>query len=249
MNFLSRSITTVGLLGSILATSLTLGLPRAIALETETVVEQLSTVPVFILVDSEGNPLLASGESEEAPLVFMERQGAEAFIAAAQEDENAAFSDDAQIAVIWLSDLYQRTSDQIQSGATGPDGRSLSLDFIYVPSFNQLRLASQFNEEFSGVPVFVVRFNDDDSLLTINTQNESEPIIPMFLDLQDMQPLLDRLEEQGLAEQISVSLVSLESVLDTLEETSDETYGQIRFFPSSDVVTDIFGDNAGDDAE
>ncbi|MEO0537237.1 MAG: Tic22 family protein [Cyanobacteria bacterium P01_A01_bin.123] len=242
MKFLFRGVAALSVLGSVLVGSMAVNVQRALALDTAVVVEQLSTVPVFILVDETGNPLLASDENQETPLVFMERQGAEAFIAAAEEEGNSEFSDDAQIAVIWLGDLYSQTTDEIQNRENGTADRELSLDFVYIPSFSQQRIAVEFDENFEGVPLFVVRFNDDQTLLTVNVSNEEEAIIPMFFQLQDMQPLLDRLESQGLADQVSVTLLSLEAVLDTLEETSDTSYAQIRFFPSSEVVTDIFGD-------
>lgn len=245
MKFLLRGIATLSLLSSVFVGSMAVNVQRALALDTEVVAEQLSTVPVFILVDETGNPLLASNETQETPLVFMERAGAEAFIAAAQEEGNTEFADNAEVAVIWLGDLYTQTSTEIQNGGGSNDGRELSMDFVYIPSFSQQRVALEFNENFEGVPLFVVRFNDDETLLTVNIRNEEDPIIPMFFSLQDMQPLLDRLESQGLSDQVSVTLLSLEAVLDTLEETNDTSYSQVRFFPSSEVVADIFGDVEG----
>lgn len=242
MKSLFRGLAALSVFGSVLVGSMAANVQRALALDTAVIAEQLSSVPVFILVDSTGNPLLASDEDQETPLVFMERQGAEAFIAAAAEGGNAEFSDDAQIAVIWLGDLYSQTSTEIQNRANGNAERELSLDFVYVPSFSQQRIAIEFDENFEGVPLFVIRFEDDQTLLTVNISEEEEAIIPMFFQLQDMQPLLDRLENQGLGDQVSVTLLTLESVLDTLEETEDTSYQQIRFFPSSEVVADIFGD-------
>jgi nickel transport protein len=69
MKALVRWGTTIGLIGSTIATSLFAGGLSALALTQQQIVEKLSSVPVFTITDAEGSPLVASpstGEEEGA---------------------------------------------------------------------------------------------------------------------------------------------------------------------------------------
>ncbi|MFE4107656.1 Tic22 family protein [Almyronema epifaneia] len=232
MKSLVQRIATLGLVGGTLLGSLFIGGLRALALTQEQIVDKLSTVPVFIIVDGEGRSLMASasngGEAVEVPLVFIDGEGAEGFLENAQEN-NEPFAAEARVASIWLSDLY--TQAQAQGGET--------VDFAYIPDSEELESAqAEAGEEFAGVPLFVARINGG----YLPVQLGEETLVPMFFAREDLQVLIDQFEQQtnGAEATIEVEVIALEAVLQKMESPDNEELNRlleaVRLFPDSEVV-------------
>lgn len=215
--------------GSLLGTSpFTPG--AAWALSDEAIVRKLQQVPVFIILNSEGQPLTASAENNAAeemkvPVVFIDGETAETFLEQAQTEDESA-----QVALVDLGTLYQETI--LNEEETTP--------LLYFPIDEELAAANDLQSDFRGVPLFIARQGTDGPYLTINQDGESS--LPMFFSRDDLQTLLDRYAEtnaEGI-DDISVQVLSLEWLLNAMTANEDPELDaqleQIRLFPSTEVL-------------
>jgi len=232
MNSLIRFGTTIGLVGSVLATSLFMGSTRALALTQEQVMQSLQTVPVFALMNNEGGILLATPNQGEnkTPVagIFMDGQAAQNFLNGLKQS-NPQAAQGAQVVPISLAMVYQLSQekkDQVQ--------------FVYIPLEQEvqaaktvLQQAGQQAQEFQGVPLFAARSSDPDgAYLTI--QQGDRQIVPMYFDRQELQAVIDRLKQvkPDLAAKMKVQVINLEGFIATLQSSSNQDLTQIQLDPT-----------------
>lgn len=199
------------------------------ALTDEQIISKLQPVPVFLIVNSEGQPLTASPSNEDTeikvPLVFLDDTSVQAFLTRAQEEDAAA-----EIALIDLGTLFRET----QSSDDTPS------PLMYFPDEEELTAATSIQEDFRGVPLFFARQGDEGPYLTITLDGESS--LPMFFSREDLQTLIDRYiqENPGAASSISVEVLSLEWLIAAMSANDDPELdaqlSQIQLFPSSEVL-------------
>jgi nickel transport protein len=215
--------------GGLLATSL-LTSKMAWALSDEAIVRKLQQVPVFIILNADGQPLTASAENDaedevKVPVVFIDGETAESFLEQAQTED-----DSAQVALVDLGTLYQETILNEEDATP----------LLYFPIDEEVTAATSLQSDFRGVPLFIARQGTDGPYLTINQDGESS--LPMFFSRDDLQTLLDRYAEtnQAAVDGISVQVLSLEWLLNAMVENEDPELDaqldQIRLFPSTDVL-------------
>jgi len=219
------SLATVAVSGLVMAPQ-----DSALALSEQEILEKLSTVPVFLIVNEEGQSLTASVNNDEAdvqvPVVFLNADEAQAFLDRA-ETEQAEFSGDARIAVLPLSDVYAEASEQLD----GPNS------LVYIPSSESVSQANQIAErEVQGVPLFAaIDIERDQYLLTGNN------VLPMFFSLRDLQSQISPLVESNpeLENSIGIEVVTLEALLSNMN-SDDPDINQllelIQFVPSSELI-------------
>ena len=227
MKSLFHRAAILSFLGGVLLGPLPMANMEALALPQQEIVTKLSTVPVFIIVDSQGRSLMASMAEDQAaqvPLVFIDGEDAETFLTNAQA-QNAEFAEQAQVAPIWLGDLYRQAQSQ-------PDGPT---QLAYIPIEEQLESATSIQNTFQGVPLFVARFSDS-TYLTV--RQNGEPVLPLFFTQEDLQIILERFgqEQPDVAGEVQIEVISLEGVIQTMQSSDDPELDKIRFFPSSEVV-------------
>lgn len=213
-------------------------LPQAAyALTDEQIVDKLEQVPVFIILNADGQPLTVAAERDsteiKVPVVFLDGQTAETFLAQAQSED-----DSAQVALVDLGTLYQETNL----------GENPDTPLLYFPIDEELTTAVALQANFQGVPLFIARQGEEGPYLTI-TQDGST-LLPMFFSRDDLQTLLDRYAETNAdaASDITVQVLSLEWLLAAMADNSDpaldEQLDQIRLFPSTEVLDYIRSQNA-----
>jgi len=206
-----------------------IGQSAALALPHSDIVTKLERVPVFLILNGQGQPLTVSASEDRQdakfPVVFMDAQEAEEALDNAREQDT-----DAQIALLDLGTLYEQT--QTDEG---------DVPLMYFPEEDELQAATTLQDEFRGVPLFLARQGNDGPYLTINQNGQSS--LPVFFSRDDLQSLLDRFLQQNsevTAEDISVQVLSLEWLLQAMRSNDDpaldEQLQQIRLFPSSDVL-------------
>jgi hypothetical protein len=233
---LSLASTLVG--GSLMGLS-TLGAEPAWALSDQAIVDKLQQVPVFIILNAEGQPLTASAENDAAeemklPVVFIDGETAETFLAGAQAEDGSA-----QVALVDLGTLYEETI--LDDEAPTP--------LLYFPIDEEVEAATTLEANFRGVPLFIARQGTDGPYLTINENGEAS--LPMFFSRDDLQTLLDRYAETNAdaVDDISVQVLSLEWLLNAMVENDDPELDaqleQIRLFPSTDVLDYIRSQQQG----
>lgn len=218
--------------GSLLGNSL-LTPGAAWALSDEAIVSKLQQVPVFIILNAEGQPLTASAGSDSAedtkvPVVFIDGETAEEFLEQAQSEDTSA-----QVALVDLGTLFQETT------LSSEDATPL----LYFPIDEELEAATNLQSDFRGVPLFIARQGSDGSYLTISEDGEAS--LPMFFSRDDLQTLLNRYSQtnENSLDDISVQVLSLEWLLNAMTESDDPELDaqldQVRLFPSTDVLNYI----------
>lgn len=233
--------TAIASLASLLAAS------PAAALSEQEILEKLDGIPVFLIVNSEGQSLTASIDTEdssnlEVPIVFIDNDEAQSFLAEAA-DQGAEIANDANIVVYPLDEVYNRASDRLS------DPNSL----VYIPSAVSVQQASQIlntqqeNAEFQGVPLYAaVNLDSEEYLLT------SENRLPMFFSLTDLQNQVTQLIENnpGIEESIGVEVTTFETILGNMiadNEQADQLLQLVEFVPSSETlqyIQSISGEDA-----
>ncbi|WP_017299608.1 Tic22 family protein [Nodosilinea nodulosa] len=223
--------------GSLLGGNLVLPLP-AFALGEDAIVNKLEQVPVFIILNSDGQPLTASAEVDnqerKVPVVFIDGEAAHEFLARAQQEDPSA-----EVALVDLGTLYKET-------VLSHDEQT---PLLYLPIGNELETATQLESNFQGVPLFIARQGADGPYLTINQDGKTS--LPMFFSRNDLQTLLDRYEENNAdaANNIVIQVLSLEWLLATMTNNSDPALDaqleQVRLFPATEVLNYIRNQESG----
>ncbi|HIK45996.1 MAG TPA: hypothetical protein IGR64_14105 [Leptolyngbyaceae cyanobacterium M65_K2018_010] len=229
--FFSRSTVPFSLT-SVLAGGLVLGVvgfaQRVLALTSEEIAAKLNQIPVFVVMDEQGEPLKAVSEDEnvQATIVFLDGETAAAVLTQVEAEGQQA-----KIEVVDLGSVYREA-------ATG--NRNEVPPLLYFPIRGELAEAVELQPEFQGVPLFIPRRGETNSYLPFVQGDEVS--LPMFFSREDLQSYVDWVFEgnpTGAAE-IQVEVVSLEWLLSAMatsnDQTMEEQLSQVRLFPSSDVL-------------
>ncbi|RZM75066.1 Tic22 family protein [Leptolyngbya iicbica] len=231
MQGIFRRLASTGLTGLAIASCALMAPDPALALSEQEILEKLESVPVFLIVNGDGQSLTASvGETEEeqvqVPLVFINSIEAENFLAAAAE-ENSPIVEGAQLAVLPLNEVYSEASSQLDSPDT----------LVYVPSTQSVQQASQIaQQEFQGVPLYAaVDLEQGQYLLT------SDNTLPMFFSLADLQSQVSVLLENNPAmeEVIGVEVTTFEGILRNMAANDpdiDDFLELVQFVPASETL-------------
>lgn len=234
MKSLLRWCATLGLVGStVIGTWLSPNL-EAFALPDEQVIQKLRQIPVFTIADSSGAPLVASqgDQGRRVAGVFISQQDAQEFLEQLRQ-EQPELAGQVQVMPVSLGEIYQL--DQQQASA---------LDFAFVPAEEQVRSAvslleeqgQQIEENQLGVPLFVARGGEEQGYLTI--ERDENQVIPFFFDRAELEQILERFKQQKpeLADTVQIEVVTLQSVLQTLQSQDNEDLEKIEFVPSREAL-------------
>ncbi|WP_204141153.1 Tic22 family protein [Halomicronema sp. CCY15110] len=231
MQGIFRQLASTGLTGLAIAGCALMAPAPALALSEQEILEKLESIPVFLIVNGDGQSLTASvGETEEeqvqVPLVFINSTEAENFLTAAAE-EDSPIAEGAQLAVLPLNQVYSQASSQLDS----PES------LVYVPSVQSVQEASQIaQQEFQGVPLYAaVNLEEGQYLLT------SDNTLPMFFSLADLQSQVSALIDTNPAieEVIGVEVTTFEGILSNMAANDpdiDEFLELVQFVPSSQTL-------------
>jgi nickel transport protein len=231
MQGIFRKLATLSLASAAMAGSLFGVSNSALALTEQEILDKLNGIPVFLIVNDQGQSLTANVATEDesnvqVPIVFINSVEAESFLARA-EREQAELSDEMQIAVLPLSDVYAEATEQLES----PNS------LVYVPSAESVDQATQIvNREIQGVPLYAaVDLEEEQYLLT------GENTLPMFFSLQDLQSQISALLQSNpeLEDAIGVEVTTFESVLFNMASDDpdvNQIMSLIQFVPSSQTM-------------
>lgn len=208
------------------------------ALPEDQIVNKLRSVPVFTLTNAEGAPLVATppNSPNKSPVAgaFISRQDAQTFLDNLKT-RNPDLAKNVRVVAVSMGEIYKLS----QKDKTKPD----YLAFAYVPMQKQvdtavalLKQSGQQVKEFNGVPLFVARGGQDKGYLTIQQGNQQ--IIPLFFKKEELQTLLERFkkEQPKLASNITVEVIPLEGVLQTLKTDDNPQLGQLMLVPPQESL-------------
>ncbi|ACA99588.1 conserved hypothetical protein [Picosynechococcus sp. PCC 7002] len=215
--------TILGVNGSVLA------LPEA------AVVEKLRPIPMYMLINDEGQPIFATvtdqnGGESGVTGVFVSLSDAENLVAARQTEskrlldaERAKPNADPQIvaeleaqAALWQeANVLPIGLDKIYQFAQSDEAEDLT--FKFLPTMAQLNAAAQVTqqENFPGVPLFFLSIQEKDAngqdIVSFPTlagdDNNGNGEIPVFFEVQ---PILEQLDAFPEDEELSINVMPLE---------------------------------------
>lgn len=235
MKFLKNWGIRLGLLSGAMVSVLLGMTPHSLALPQAQIIQKLQQVPVFTVANENGAPLVASGENDSRVAgVFISQQDAQEFVGRLKE-ENPELASQVQVVALSLGRVYQ-LDQQNESEANG-------LDFTYVPMEEEVQSAlsllqqqGQQVENFSGVPLFIARGGENEGYLMV--EREGQQMIPLFFEKEQLQRMVDQFKQDQpqRAESVQIDVVTLESMLQTLEEKDDEQLKQVVLVPSQESM-------------
>lgn len=225
---LIRRSTVLGMVGATIVSTCLVSL-KALALPQEQVVEKLNPIPVFTIADEQGAPLVATGEGNaKVTGVFISQQDALKFIERLKT-ENPDLATKVKVVPVPLGEVFKLTQE---------DSDTSDLNFAYVPNeaaVSDAKTVSGGTYE-NGVPLFVARGADDNGYLTI--ERNSQQVIPFFFDKAQIDSVVEQFKTQKpeLAENISIEVIPLESVIQTLQTNDDPMLSKITIYPSTESL-------------
>ncbi|MDR9403747.1 MAG: Tic22 family protein [Halothece sp. Uz-M2-17] len=235
MTFLKNWGIRLGLCSSAIAGVLFGMMPDSLALPQAEIIQKLQQVPVFTVANENGSPLVASGENDSRVAgVFMSQQDAQEFVGRLKK-ENPELGQQVQVVALSLGRVYELD----QQNESKPDG----LDFAFVPmekevesAMSLLQSQGQQVENFSGVPLFIARGGENEGYLMV--EREGQQMIPMFFEKSQLQQMVEKFKENqpDQAQSVQIDVVTLQSMIQTLEEKNDEQLKQVVLVPSEESL-------------
>jgi nickel transport protein len=223
---------------------------KALALSNAQIDEKLRPVPVFVITDAQGAPLIASvpkkgeGQSgnDSVTGIFISQQDAQAFVEQLKT-RNPQLAASVRVMPVSLGEIYQLSQAN--------KGKPEEVQFSYVPAPQQVQSAKtvlqqtgQQVNEFNGVPLFLARGGPENGYLTI--QRNQQEVIPLFFNKEELQELVERFKQQqpNVTATIKIEVVTLESVLEALRTEDGPFLNQLILVPpreSLDFVRQLSG--------
>lgn len=233
MKSIARWGTTLGLLGAV--ATIGFGQLKAWALPAQQIIQKLNPVPVFTITDEQGTPLVASNnQNQESQFtgVFISQQDANNFVNRLKT-QNPDLGNKVKVVPVPLGKVYELDKKNQDEGN--------KLDFTYVPNEQAVTSAKtildQNGQQYQGgVPLFVAKGGDDKGYLTI--EKESQQVIPFFFEKKQLENMVSKFKQQqpNLANTVNIEVVLLEVVIDTLQNSQDQTLNKIVLVPSSESI-------------
>jgi hypothetical protein len=205
-----------------------------LALPEAAVVEKLRPIPMYMLINDEGQPIFAtitdeSGNASGVTGVFVSLADAENLVSARQEESTKLLEEaradtgaDPQVikeleqqAALWQeANILPIGLDKIYQFAQSEEAQDLT--FKFLPTMAQLSAAAQVTqqENFPGVPLFFLSIQEKDengqdivSFPTLSEANGEGGEIPVFFEVQ---PILEQLDAFPEDEELSINVMPLE---------------------------------------
>jgi nickel transport protein len=228
----------LSLMGSVMLAGWQAGTQQAFALTDEQVMERLRPVPVFTITDDRGAPLVSApgqGQGSSVAGVFISQQDALNFLNTLRQN-NPQVAQNVRVVPVSLAEVYEL--------ARSSESQNSNLSFSFVPMEQQVQTArtllqqsGENPEQFSGTPLFVARSTAENGGY-LSLQQGDEQVMPMFFKREELQAMLDRLQQQqpDLVNQMTIEVVSLEGVIQTLQENNDPELTQILLVPPRETI-------------
>jgi len=229
----------IGLVSTALLGSLFIGNLSVEALTEQQIIQKLGTVPVFTITNEQGALITLSISQEDNQRIpvagaFISMEDAQKFIEQRINKGNSGLT--AQVAVVSIADIYQLDQDN----QNNPEG----VDFVFVPVQQQvesamdlLRQRGHQVEQFPDVPLFYATAGENPSYIT--TQQNGQPIVPLFFDkAQLQQQVVDRYKEANpeIAPTVKIQVLSLGRLIELWKTQDDPALNQFVLWPSPESL-------------
>ena len=232
---IKKLVSSSAVLGIVSTAILSLGFGniKAWALPTEEVLEKLNPVYVFTITNEQGAPLPLSRNDVDFVGIFMDPQKAKSVLDNDITNQNPELADQLQVVPVTLGEVYKFVQENQK--------QENPVSVAFVPQKDEVESAktilSQNGQEYkSGVPLFVATLGEEKGYLMI--EKESEQLIPMFFEKQQLETMLTQFKEQKpeFVDQVSIEVVPLEHMISRLQSEDNEILKKVVFVPSVDSL-------------
>ncbi len=202
----------------------------AIALTEAEVLHILEPVPVFIILDQKGNPLVVemtknarvdgafTDNTEEVFVAgaFISPTDAKQFVNRLQTD-NSELAEQVTVVPVSLAELYQQEKSFREQ-------KNLSFNFIpneEILAYAKTLLPEENRQRFQEVPLFAAKDAKSRQYLIVSIN--SEQIVPFFFDNRQLEQMISKYQETNPEKNATfdIQVVSLAGVIRTLETETD----------------------------
>lgn len=246
MKALVRLGATLGLVAGSMLGGVCLGNMPVFALSQEEVKGKLDVVPVYLITNKEGALLsrpLPPSQNNPNPSgsmtgVYMSPQEAESFIKELQSDpvldaQTREMVKNLRVSATSLGEIYK----QLQAANNQPGRLLFSLQPVEQEVKGAIELLRQSGQEvnqFSGVPVFAVRFSPEQGYVPGQITADNKDGIPLFFSKKDAQSFLTEVKPHFPKADIQV--IDIYSVIKTLEDKNDAWLNKVVFIASQESL-------------
>jgi hypothetical protein len=230
----------VGLALALTVLATTLHSQPAAALTEDQVVEKLSNVPVFMITDPKGNPLIVNVKDKaqkDVPLLllFMDQKRAQDTYSNIKKGNTSV--KDAQIIVISLGLAFKAIREEAKK-------KDNKLNFEFLTDAATLNYALTLFKKvdtkatsFPGIPVFYAMGSDAKGKAKgyVTFEKDGKQLIPFYFSQTDIEQNINDLKKSkpDLAKLMSIEVAPLESVITAmLEGKNDSQLKTLTFVPS-----------------
>ncbi|MDD1414105.1 hypothetical protein MEN41_05380 [Dolichospermum sp. ST_con] len=243
MKLLVRWGLTLGLTGSVMFAGI-LGINnlQALALPQEQIVKTLREVPIFTLTNPKGEFIVISTKNQSKTIsqigFFISKKDAQTFLENRLKKENSQLASTIRIKPVSLADYYKLVVENNKK-------KDSNLVFTLVPTQQQVNLATTMlnttgktDKKFEGIPLFVPKFKQGSSYLTIPIPQKNERVIPFYFEKEQAVALLEAFKKAKPQEAANteIQVLDLYNVIETLNSSNDPNTNKIFLFPSQESI-------------
>jgi len=205
---------------------------QSIALPKKEIIKKLKPIPVFTIADQNGSPLVLKGENnQQVTNIFMSKQDAEKFVKNLQQ-EKPDLAKKVEVMPQSLGEVYQLEQEN----------QSDKLQFAYVPRKEEVQSAVSLLkeqgkelEQFAGVPLYTAK-QKNKGYLTM--KQNGQQFVPFFFDKEQLQGMINQFKQNNSekAKSIKIEVLTLESILNTLEKDQNQGLQKVQLIPSKESL-------------
>ncbi len=243
MKKLMRWGTTLALLGIIGVGSLAELTSPALALPEQQVLERLQYIPLFTIVDKEGNPIVINSQNtpnnQAGVYVFMDPQDAIKTLGNLQKNVPDK-AKDLLVAPVALSKVYQILKTINSTKEEEPP-------IIFSPLPQEVSAAVEIlkqsgqnveNPQQIGIPLFFATIGQNQEFM-VGQDSEGNPLIPLYFDKKSVQDNINIYKKQVPSranEEIKIQVLPLFKFIQLLTEKDDQAIKIMRIFPPQESI-------------
>jgi nickel transport protein len=243
MKSLVRWGITLGLAGSVMFAGLSaISNQQALALPQEQVVKTLQEVPIFTLTNPKGEFVVISRKNESKTIsqigFFISKKDAQTFLEGRLKKENPQLASTIQVRPVSLADYYKLVVENNKK-------KDSTVVFTLVPTKQQVDIARNMlnsggkkGQQFNGIPLFVPKFKQGNSYLTIPLPKGNDRFIPFYFEKEQAVALLEAFKKAKPKEAANteIQVVDLDGVINTLNSSNDPTANKILLYLSRESI-------------
>lgn len=206
-----------------------------LALSQEEVLQKLAAITVFTIANEQGDLLIAQAQNQKnlALLYISQQEAQKATEQFKQKNPEGSY----QVLPVSLANMYKFIKER-----AGQENTPL-LDLIPVQrqvdaAKNLLRQQNQAVNEFQGVPLFYVTYQQDKQEVFLTAKNGEQTIIPLYFEKETLQNQLERVkqEQPEIASTFQIRVMPLEKLIILFEQENTEAVRKMVVVPSQETV-------------